>query len=178
VRRKKIKPMYATITNILEKLFKKSTIFKYGFNLSPMYRRSTGRVLSISDDFLEVKIKIPLNYKNRNFVGSLFGGSLYSAVDPFYMIQLMQILGKDYVVWDKAAAIRFRKPVRENAYVDFVLSVDEIIQIKKDVQANKEIDLLKNVAIKNKEGTIVFAEVSKTIYIADKQYYKNKRKKK
>ncbi len=167
--------MYATLTKLLEKLFKKSTIYKYGFNLSPMYRRSTGRIISVTDNLFVVKIKIPISYKNKNYVGSVFGGSLFSATDPIFMIQLLQILGDQYVVWDKSASIKFKKPVRENAYVDFVLTPEEIAQIKQDVIAKREIDLNKEINITNKEATIVFATVSKTIYIADKEYYKEKR---
>jgi len=53
---------------------------------------------------------MPLRFYNRNYVGTHFGGSLYSMVDPFYMLMLMNILGPGYIVWDKAASIRFKKP--------------------------------------------------------------------
>ena len=58
---------------------------------------------------MEVRVKLPLNWRTRNYVGTIFGGSLYGAVDPVYMIMLMKVLGRDYVVWDKAASIRFRR---------------------------------------------------------------------
>lgn len=167
--------MYATISKILEKFVSKKHIYKYGFNLSPMYRRSTGRVYSVSDDLLTVKINIKLSYKNSNYVGSIFGGSLFSATDPIFMIQLLNILDSNYVVWDKAATIKFKRPARETCFVDFVFTLDEIEQIKKEVAEKKEIDFVKNIAITNKDTTVVFAQVSKTIYIADKTYYKEKR---
>jgi len=168
--------MYQTINNIAQKFFKKSTIYKYGFNLSPMYRRSTAKIVEVSDDLMHVKVKIPISYKNKNYVGSIFGGSLFSATDPIFMIQLMNILGKDYVVWDKQASIRFRRPVFENAYVDFLFTIDEIEQIKKDVVDKKEIDVEKEIKITNSEGAIVFCELTKVIYVADKAFYKAKRK--
>ncbi|WP_428742232.1 DUF4442 domain-containing protein [Tenacibaculum sp.] len=170
--------MYATISNFLKKYLKQSTIFKYGFNISPMYRRSTGRINYISEDLLEAQVKIPITYKNKNYVGSIFGGSLFSATDPVFMIQLMNILGNDYVVWDKEASIKFKRPVKQDAYVDFIFSEDEIKQIQEQVKDEQEIDLIKEIKITNKDESVVFAEVSKTIYIADKTYYKNKRKKK
>lgn len=170
--------MYAKLYDILNKLFKKSTLFKHGFNISPMYRRSTGRIHRVSDDLLKVEVKIRKSYKNKNYVGTIFGGSLFSATDPIFMIQLMHILGKDYVVWDKAASIRFKRPANTNAYIDFIFSEDEIADIKQRVANENEIDLLKDITITNKDKSIVFAEVSKTIYIAEKNYYKNKRKKK
>ncbi len=99
--------MYATISKVLSTFLKQSTIFKYGFNISPMYRRSTGKIIEVSEDLFNIKVKIPIGYKNKNYVGSIFGGSLFSATDPIFMIQLMNILGNDYVVWDKSANIKF-----------------------------------------------------------------------
>jgi acyl-coenzyme A thioesterase PaaI-like protein len=168
--------MYATISKILEKFISKSAIYKYGFNLSPMYRRSTGRIYEVSDDLLEVKVRIKLSYKNSNYVGSIFGGSLFSATDPIFMIQLINILDTNYVVWDKAATIKFKRPVKETCYVDFIFTADEIAHIKKQVAGQKEIDLIKNIKLTNKDKSIVFAEVVKTVYIADKNYYKQKLK--
>lgn len=170
--------MYAQITTFLKKFLKPSTIYKYGFNLSPMYKRSTGKVFYASEDLMEVSVKIPISYKNKNYVGSIFGGSLFSATDPIFMIQLIQILDKDYVVWDKQASIKFKRPATQDAYVDFIFTKDEIETIKSRVEVEKEIDLLKEIKITNKDASVVFAEVSKVIYIADKTYYKNKRKKK
>jgi acyl-coenzyme A thioesterase PaaI-like protein len=167
--------MYAKLSKILEKFISKSSIYKYGFNLSPMYRRSTGRIFEVSDDLLEVKVRIKLSYKNSNYVGSIFGGSLFSATDPIFMIQLINILDNNYVVWDKAATIKFKRPAKETCYVDFIFTADEITQIKKDVSSKKEIDLIKDIQLTNKDKSIVFAEVSKTVYIADKKYYKEKR---
>ncbi|AZJ36481.1 DUF4442 domain-containing protein [Tenacibaculum singaporense] len=170
--------MYATISIFLKRFFKQSTIFKYGFNISPMYRRSTGKINYVSEDLLKAQVKIPITYKNKNYVGSIFGGSLFSATDPVFMIQLINILGDTYVVWDKEASIKFKRPVKQDAYVDFIFSEDEIKQIKKQVKNEQEINLIKDIKITNQDKTVVFAEVSKTIYIADKTYYKNKRKKK
>lgn len=170
--------MYATLTKYLTKVFKKKTIFKYGFNISPMYRRSTGRITEVSEDILTVRIKIPLSYKNSNYVGSIFGGSLFSATDPVYMVQLINILGNDYVVWDKESTIKFRRPAKETVYAQFQFLPEEIENIKNAILEKKEIDLVKDLIITNKEGSTVIAEVSKVIYVADKAYFKNKRRKK
>ena len=98
--------MYQQLANIARKFVKESTFLKFGFNISPMYRRSTAKVIYISDDIKKVKIRIPLSYKNKNYVGSIFGGSLFASVDPIPMIQLMYILKEEYIVWDKSAIIK------------------------------------------------------------------------
>lgn len=166
--------MYDSIFSFLNRFFKKSTLFKTMFNISPMYRRSCGRITYVSEDLHVVKVKIPLSYKNKNYVGSMFGGSLFAATDPIYMIQLMQILGKEYVVWDKSTDIKFKRPAYTNAFVTFEFSPNEISEIIEKVTADKEIDLVKKLYITNTDTT-VFTEIDKTIYISSKQYYKQKR---
>ncbi|WP_243754678.1 DUF4442 domain-containing protein [Flavobacterium jejuense] len=147
------------------------------FNISPMYRRSCGRITFVSDDLHVVKVKIPLSYRNKNYVGSMFGGSLFSATDPIYMIQLMQILGKEYVVWDKSTKIRFKRPAYNNAHVTFEFNKGEITEIIEKVKQEKEVDWVKNLKITNGKE-VVFTELNKTIYISTKEYYKEKRAKK
>lgn len=169
--------MYRTLTSLFKTFLSDKQIYKYGFNLSPMYRRTTARIIEVSDDLHFVKIKIPLNYKNKNYVGSIFGGSMQSATDPIYMIQLINILDDNYIIWDKAATIKYRRPAKETIYGEFIFSDDEIKALKKEVTEKKEIDIIKKLNLVNSEGK-VFAEIQKTIYVADKLYYKEKRKSK
>lgn len=166
--------MYQTLSNIAKRFFTDAQIYKYGFNWSPMYRRTTGKIIKVSDYLHVVKIKIPISWKNKNYVGSIFGGSMLSATDPIYMIQLINILGNDYVVWDKAASIHYRKPAREDIFCEFTFSAEDIKTIKKGVTEKGEIDIIKTPNIVSRDNTII-AELSKTIYIANKSYYKQKR---
>ena len=92
---------------------------------------------------------------------------MYGAIDPIYMLMLMKILGGSYVIWDKAANIRFRKPGRETFYADFSLSRDEIGEIKALAAESKSIDRVYNVELKD-AGGIVHAQIEKTIYISKK----------
>ncbi|MEP1034117.1 DUF4442 domain-containing protein [Ekhidna sp.] len=171
--------MYQFLSRIANKYFKNHThkIFKVFFNLTPMYRRSTGRIISVTPDLSRIDIKIPISYKNRNYVGTIFGGSLFSATDPIYMVQLIQLLGTDYVVWDKSSIVNFRRPASTDAYAVFEFTKEDLSQLKKNVAEKKEVDIVKTVSLTSKEGK-VFCEIEKTIYIADKAYYKEKRKKK
>src|SRR5260370_10636464 len=95
---------------------------RWKFNLFPAYRGTGGRITYISGDLREVRVKIPLSWRTRNYVGTIYGGSLYGAVDPMYMIMLIRILGPAYTVWDKAASIRFVKPGRSTLTARFVLT--------------------------------------------------------
>ena len=166
--------MYQTATKILNIFFSKKQIFKHGFNLSPMYRRSTGKIVDVSKDLMFVKVKIPLSYKNKNYVGSIFGGSLFSATDPIYMVQLINILGENYVVWDKDAQIKYKRPAKTAAFSEFHFTIKDIEDIKTQVSQKKEINITKRFNITSKDN-IIFAEVEKTIYIAEKIFYKKKK---
>jgi len=161
----------------LASIIGKGRLLKLFFNISPMYRSSGGRLMTVSDDFKYVKIKLPINYKTRNYVGTLYGGHMYSCVDGIYMVQLINILGEDYVVWDKAASIRFRRPGNTTLFAEFDISDELLSQIKSDIQELKEKDFTLYVNLVDKEGK-VYAEIEKVIYIAEKSYYKEKRKQK
>lgn len=151
-------------------------LFKYGFNLSPMYRRSTAKITHVAKDMLTIKIKLPLSYKNKNYVGSIFGGSMFAACDPIPMVQLINLLGKDYVVWDKSAEIFFRIPAREDLYAEFTYTNEEVAEIKAQVDAQNEIDIVKVAQLTNKDQSRTYCEVHKTIYVATKAHYKRKLK--
>ena len=168
--------MYKSGTEFLKRFMKVSTIYKYGFNWSPMYKRTTAKLVEVSDDLHYVKIKMKLNWKNRNYAGSIFGGSMLAATDPIYMIQLLQILGNDYVVWDKAVEARYRKPGKSTIYGEFEFTKDEIETIKEKVAEHHETDIVKTMSLVDEKQNII-ATFNKTLYIADKGFYKEKLKK-
>lgn len=146
----------------------KSRIFRWGFNLFPAFRGTGGRVAYISDDWHEARVRLPLSWRTRNYVGTIYGGSIYASIDPIYMLMLMHILGKGYVVWDKAANVRFRKPGKTTLYADFLLTKDEIAEIRQLAETERSVDRIYKVELKDKEGT-VHATIDKTLYIAKKQ---------
>jgi Domain of unknown function (DUF4442) len=140
---------------------------RWGFNFFPAFRGTGARVTYISGDFREVHVKLPLNWRTRNYVGTIFGGSLYGAVDPHYMIMLIKILGPEYVVWDKTATIRFKKPGRGTLYARFVIAEEEIGLIRRTLETEHSIDRVYTVQLTDAEG-LVHAEVDKTVYIRRK----------
>ncbi|GMN05891.1 DUF4442 domain-containing protein [Croceitalea sp. MTPC5] len=169
---------YQKLAAVGTQFISKHKLFKHGFNLSPMYRRSTGRIIEVSKDLMYIKVKLPISYKNRNYVNSIFGGSMFSAVDPIPMVQLMNILDKGFVVWDKSAQINFKRPAKEDLYAEFSFTKEEVKRIKADVAEKNEIELVKTSFLTDKEGSKIFCEVHKTIYVADKGFYKMKRTRK
>jgi acyl-coenzyme A thioesterase PaaI-like protein len=145
-----------------------SKIDRWKFNFFPAYRGTGARVVYIADDYREMRVKIPLSWRTRNYVGTIYGGSMYGGIDPIYMLMLIKNLGQTYVVWDKAAQIRFKRPGRETLYADFLLTAKELGEIKTTLETEKSIDRIYNVELADKNGK-VHATVEKTIYIAKKR---------
>ena len=149
----------------------KSKLIRIGFNCFPAYRRTGARIYFLSDDWRDIHITLGLNWKTKNYVGSVFGGSIYGALDPMYMVQLINILGKDFVVWDKSATIKFLKPIKKKVFARFLITDKILEEIMAKVKSDQKysIDLTTNF---QDENGIIYAEVTKTLYIADKDYYK------
>ena len=72
---------------------RRTRLQRWRFNFFPAYRGAGARITYIAADWREVRIKLPLNWLTRNYVGTIYGGSMYGAVDPIYMIMLIRLLG-------------------------------------------------------------------------------------
>lgn len=139
-----------------------------------MYRRTTGRVKSVSADIKCVEVQIPLNWRNVNYAGTMFGGSMLAATDPIMMIQLIQLLGKQFVVWDKAVQMRFKRPARERLYVVFEFTDAELEEIRANALQHGEYTYDKTIELRTNDGTVC-AVGTKTMYVAEKGFYVGKR---
>ncbi|MBI2606504.1 MAG: DUF4442 domain-containing protein [Deltaproteobacteria bacterium] len=141
-----------------------TAFMRWYFKFFPCYAGTGAKVTYIARDWKEVRVELPLSRRTRNYVGTIFGGSLYASVDPFYMIMLIQILGPKYVVWDKAAAIRFKKPGKGTLYARFSLDDAEIDAIRAVLETEPSVDRKYLVELKDAEG-VVHAAVEKVVYI-------------
>ena len=118
-------------------------------------------------DLKSVDVEMKLRFWNRNYVGTHYGGSLYSMTDPFYMLMLMNNLGPGYIVWDKAAAIRFRKPGKGRVRAEFRLSDAQLDDIREQLNTLPKYEPTFTVAVKDQAGEVV-AEVEKVLHIRKK----------
>ncbi len=141
--------------------------FRWAFNLWPCYRGTGGRVTAIAADWREVRVCLPLNWRTRNYVGTTFGGSMGGAVDPFFMIMLIKLLGPGCTVWDKAATIRFRKPGRSTLHAVFRIPEQETVEIRRLLEIEGKLDRVYRVNLEDAQGT-VHAEIEKVIQIRKK----------
>ena len=146
----------------------KPFIYRTLLNLYPPYLGAGIRVAAISSDYRDVQVRMKLRFYNRNYMGTHFGGSLYAMIDPFYTLMLIQVLGREYIVWDKAAAIEFIKPGRGTVQARFVLTDRMIADIcARTADGDKYLPEF-HVDITNGSNEVV-ARGRKTVYIRRKQ---------
>ena len=133
-------------------------------NLWPPLLGAGIRVQRIGPGWREVDVEMKLRRWNRNYVGTHYGGSLYSMADPWFMLMLLENLEGDYIVWDKSASIRFRRPGTGLVRAEFRLSDEQIQEIREALETEEKIDRTFAVEIKDAAGTVI-AEVQKVIHI-------------
>lgn len=136
-------------------------------NLYPPYLGAGIFVHNYSKDFKSIEVHMKLRWYNKNVFGTHFGGSLYSMCDPFYVFMIMYNLGKDYIVWDKAANIKFIKPGKSLVKVNFQITDKDIEDIKKHLAGNPKGDFVYSTEVKSDKNELI-AIVEKTIYVRKK----------
>ena len=132
-------------------------------NLYPPYLGAGVKVTYIGEGFRELHVTMKLSWYNKNIVGTHFGGSLYSMVDPHFMLMLMQILGDNYIVWDQAASIDFIKASKKPLIAKFSISDEQLAEILSNTQNQQKYLPKFQVDITEFDGTLI-AQVTKTLY--------------
>jgi acyl-coenzyme A thioesterase PaaI-like protein len=138
------------------------------FNLWPPFRGMGVKVREISPDFRHAVVELRMKLLNRNYVGSHFGGSIYAMTDPFYMVLMMNNLGRDYVVWDKMGTVTYLKPGRGTLTAEFIITQAMVDEAIAKTAGGAKFEPTYTVELKDREGTVV-ATVEKTLYIRKKK---------
>lgn len=133
-------------------------------NLWSPFRGAGVKVTSIAADFSRVKVELRMQFFNRNYMGTHFGGSLFSMTDPFYVIMMLQRLGPGYVVWDKTATIRFRRPGKGRVTAEFHLPDEEVARVRQIVDAEGRLEPVYRIEVKDAKGEVI-AEVEKVLSV-------------
>lgn len=145
----------------------KSFVVRHLWNLWPPYLGAGIRIKHIAKDWTSIRVEMKLRFWNRNVVATHFGGSLYAMTDPFFMAILMHNLGRDYIVWDKAAKVRFRRPGKGVVQATFAISKEEILAIQTRADSEPKVEPTFHCRIVDEAGVVV-AEVEKLLYVRRK----------
>jgi acyl-coenzyme A thioesterase PaaI-like protein len=157
--------------NVLLKLlggYSNSHALRRAVNFWPPFLGAGIRVERVAPDMTSVDVEMKLRWWNANYVGTHFGGSLFAMTDAFYMLMLMANLGRDYIVWDKAASIRYRQPGKGTVRAEFRLSDNQLDDIREKLKTLPKYEPRFKVEVKDEQGTLI-AEVEKLLYVRRKE---------
>jgi len=138
-------------------------------NLWPPFLGAGIRIKHIAPDMRAIDVEMRLRFWNANYVGTHFGGSLFAMTDPFYMLMLMANLGPDYIVWDKAATIRYKKPGKGRVRAEFRLADKQIEDIREKLKTLPKYEPLFTVEVKSEDGMVI-AAVEKVLHVKRKPH--------
>ena len=142
----------------------KSTLLRRLFNFWAPFLLSGIHVTRITPDWRHVRVELRMRPWNRNYVGTHFGGSLFAMTDPFWMIQIKECLGNDYLVWDKAAEIEFVKPGKGTVHAEFNLDDAVLEEIRAATAGGRKYLRWFPVEVFDAGGELV-ATVRKQVYV-------------
>lgn len=136
-------------------------------NFWPPFMGAGIKVKQFKNNITSIDVQLKMHWWNKNYVGTHFGGSLYAMTDPFFMVILLENLGRDYIVWDKSAKIDFKKPGKGRLTAHFNIPAEEIERIKKEANKSYKVEPEFTVNVLDEKGDVV-AEVHKKLYVRRK----------
>lgn len=146
----------------------KIKLLRWRFNWYPAFRSTGARVIFISEDMLEAKLRLPLCRATRNIHGTIYGGSMYAAVDPLHAVLVAIHLGPDYHVWMKSAKIEFRRPGRGDLYAHARLHPRDLDAIRTALVHENKIDRDFDLSLTNSKGEVA-AQFTFTLHFRRRQ---------
>lgn len=143
-------------------------VMRHAMNVWPPFAASGIRIEEIAPDFRYARVALHKRPLSRNYVGTLFGGSIFSMTDPFWMVLVLRCLGPEYVVWDQAAQIEFVAPGRTTVRTEFRVT-DELLDELREAAADgsKVLRWFDNEVVTD-DGVVV-ARVRKQLYVRRKR---------
>ena len=142
----------------------RASTFRRLVNLLPPFLFNSIRILSLSPDWTDARVVLRLRPWNRNYVGTQFGGNLFAMTDPFWMLLAMHRLGPGYMVWDKAAAIEFVAPGREDVYAHFHLDEAVVDEMRAEAASGGKVLRWFETEVSTASGEVI-ARVRKQLYV-------------
>ena len=147
----------------------KPSTLRHVFNFWPPFLFAGIHVTRMSADWREARVELRMRPWTKNYVGTHFGGSLFSMTDPFWMILVKECLGSDYIVWDKAAEIEFVKPGKGTVHANFKVEDSLLDEIRTATASGDKYLRWLPVEIIDRQGDVV-AKIRKHLYVRRKPH--------
>ncbi|MFA6087531.1 DUF4442 domain-containing protein [Mucilaginibacter sp.] len=132
-------------------------------------------VKEFSKGFKGVKVKINKSLLNKNYNGSIFGGTIFAAADPFFPIlfnQTLNLNGKKHLkIWSKSSKIDFVKPGLTDLFFEIKLTDTDIERVLETLTIAGKYEGCFPVDIYNKNDEICVSLLIE-VYVRDLDFVK------
>jgi len=147
----------------------KKFIVRFILNIFPPLLFNRIILKEISDDFMEMKVVLRRTLFNINFHKTIYGGSIFSACDPYFPTMYYHIFAnknRKLIVWLKSAEIQYLKPAESTLKLHFKISKKDIQDVEDNLNKTGKFEILHTVHAINKKG-IICAKAKMEIYLRD-----------
>ena len=128
----------------------------------------------VSEDYTYMKVKIRRSILNINFHKTIFGGSIFSACDPYFPTMYYNIFeqkNRKLEIWLKSANIKYKRPATTHLFLEFKILGEDIQTAESALNSNGKYEKWHKVEAINKNG-IVCAEAEMLVYLRDNKIQK------
>ena len=123
----------------------------------------------ISDDFMQMRVVIRRALFNINFHKTIFGGTIFSACDPYFPTMYYHIFAKKnrkLIIWLKSAEIQYLRPADTSLKLHFIITKEDILLAEKTLDKEGKFEIWHDVEAISKKG-IVCAKAKMLVYLRD-----------
>lgn len=123
----------------------------------------------ISNDFMEMKVVLRKAVFNINFHKTIFGGSIFSACDPYFPTMYYHIFlnkKRKLIIWIKAAEIQYIKPANTTLKLYFKITKKDVEITEENLNTKGKYEIWHTVEAINKKG-VICARAKILIYLRD-----------
>jgi hypothetical protein len=142
---------------------------KFVLNIFPPLLFNGIVLKEISNDFMEMRVVLRKVIFNMNFHKTIFGGSIFSACDPYFPTMYYHIFankGRKLIVWLKSAEIQYIKPANTTLKLHFKITKKDIYLAEKSLNEKGKFEIWHSVEARNKEG-IICVKARMQVYLRD-----------
>jgi len=143
--------------------------FKFVLNIFPPLLFNRIVLKEISDDFMQMRVVIKRALFNINFHKTIFGGSIFSAFDPYFPTMYYHVFAKKnrkLIIWLKSAEIQYLRPADTSLKLHFIITKEDILLAEKALDKKGKFEIWHDVEAISKKG-IVCAKAKMLVYLRD-----------
>ena len=146
-------------------------VLRFVLNIFPPLFFNRIVLKKVSKDYTEFRVVLRRSILNINFHRTIFGGTIFSAFDPYFPTMYYNIFkqkDRKLEIWLKSANIKYKRPANSDLYISFKISNENIIEAENILNKVGKFEKWHKVEAVNDKG-IVCAEAEMLIYLRDNE---------